>query len=179
MSDENIKDTTDQQNQENGPMPNDDQPSAETLSPEEQTEQKCKELERENMRLRADMENLRKRAHKDKMDFAKYANENLLCEIIPVFDNFERATKVTTEDAELQKFLKGFTMIQDQLEYTLKNAGLEKIEAVNQTFDPNFHEAVEIVETNETESDMVVEVMRTGYIFNDKVIRPALVKVSK
>ena len=90
-------------------------------------EDKIKELEMENLRLRADMENLRKRAFKEKTEFARYANENLLGEIIPVCDNFERATQVNIDDPEMEKFLKGFKMIQDQLDYVLKNAGLEKI----------------------------------------------------
>ncbi len=140
---------------------------------------KVKELETENLRLRADMENLRKRAYKEKTDFARYANENLLGDIIPVCDNFERATQVNVNDPEMEKFLKGFKMIQDQLDYVLKNAGLEKIEAIGQNFDPNFHEAAEIDEDSESETGTIIEVMRTGYKFGDKVIRPALVKVKK
>ena len=92
-------------------------------------EEKIKELEMENLRLRADMENMRKRAFKEKTEFARYANENLLGEIIPVCDNFERATQVNVNDPDMEKFLKGFKMIQDQLDYVLKNAGLEKIQA--------------------------------------------------
>lgn len=142
-------------------------------------EDKIKELEMENLRLRADMENLRKRAFKEKTEFARYANENLLGEIIPVCDNFERATQVNIDDPEMEKFLKGFKMIQDQLDYVLKNAGLEKIQASGQAFDPNFHEAAEVVEEAEGEEGTVIEVMRTGYKFGEKVVRPALVKVKK
>lgn len=142
-------------------------------------EEKIKELEMENLRLRADMENLRKRAYKEKTEFARYANENLLGEIIPVCDNFERATQVNVNDPDMEKFLKGFKMIQDQLDYVLKNAGLEKIQASGQAFDPNFHEAAEVAEESDAEEGTVVEVMRTGYKFGDKVVRPALVKVKK
>ena len=138
-----------------------------------------KELESENLRLRADMENLRKRAHKEKMDFARYANENLLADIIPVCDNFERAVQVTTEDPALINFLKGFTMIQSQLDYVLKNAGLEKIEALDQPFDPNLHEASEMAEGSNEGENVVAQVLRTGYMFGEKVIRPALVAVKK
>ena len=136
-------------------------------------------LEKENMRLRADMENLRKRAQKEKMDFARYANESLLCEIIPVCDNFDRATQVRTQDPEVEKFLKGFQMIQGQLEHILKEAGLEKIEASQQPFDPNLHEAVEVVEGEGGNQEIVAEVLRPGYRYKEKVIRPALVKVVK
>lgn len=142
-------------------------------------EEKIKELEMENLRLRADMENLRKRAFKEKTEFARYANENLLGEIIPVCDNFERATQVNVNDPDMEKFLKGFKMIQDQLDYVLKNAGLEKIQAIGQKFDPNFHEAAEVVENSDVEEGTVIEVMRTGYKFGEKVVRPALVKVNK
>ncbi len=142
-------------------------------------EEEKKELEKENLRLRADMENLRKRAYKEKTDYARYANENLLGEIIPVCDNFERAIQVTTKDPDMENFLKGFKMIQDQLNYVLKNAGLEIIEAEGKAFDPNFHEAAEVVESLDAEAGTVIEVMRTGYKFGDKVIRPALVKVQK
>lgn len=142
-------------------------------------EDMIKELENENLRLRADMENLRKRAHKEKIDFARYANENLLADIIPVCDNFERAVQVATDDPALINFLKGFTMIQSQLDYVLKNAGLEKIEALNQPFDPNLHEASEMAQGSQEGENVVAEVLRTGYTFGDKVIRPALVAVKK
>jgi molecular chaperone GrpE len=142
-------------------------------------EEKIKELEMENLRLRADMENLRKRAFKEKTEFARYANENLLGEIIPVCDNFERATQVNVNDPDMEKFLKGFRMIQDQLDYVLKNAGLEKIQASGQKFDPNFHEASEVVEDSDAEEGTIIEVMRTGYKFGEKIVRPALVKVKK
>lgn len=166
-----MKDEIIQENQE---LENEIQEEVETA-----VEDIIKELENENLRLRADMENLRKRAFKEKTEFARYANENLLCEIIPVCDNFERATQVNVSDPDMEKFLKGFRMIQDQLEYVLKNAGLEKIQAFGQKFDPNFHEAAEVVEDSDAEEGTVIEVMRTGYKFGEKVVRPALVKVNK
>lgn len=137
------------------------------------------ELEKENLRLRADMENLRKRAFKEKTEYARYANENLLGEIIPVCDNFERATQIAVEDPDMENFLKGFKMIQGQLNEVLKNAGLEIIEATGKKFDPNFHEAAEVVEDSDAQAGTIIEVLRTGYQFGDKVIRPALVKVQK
>lgn len=146
---------------------------------EKSPEEIIKDLENENLRLRADMENLRKRAHKEKVDFARYANENLLAEIIPVCDNFERAVQVNTDDKALENFLKGFKMIQSQLDHVLKTAGLEKIEAENQPFDPNLHEASEMAPGGQDGENIVAEVLRTGYIFGDKVIRPALVTVKK
>lgn len=171
-----MKDELNQENQEN-------QENSETIADVEIEEvsldDEKKDLEKENLRLRADMENLRKRAFKEKTDYARYANENLLGEIIPVCDNFERATQVSTKDPDMENFLKGFKMIQDQLSYVLKNAGLEVIDAEGKVFDPNFHEAAEVVESSEAEAGTVIEVMRTGYKFGDKVIRPALVKVQK
>ena len=186
MTDDKLRENDDlyeTQSQEGAPQEQQESGTASAdLSSENQeeiNETKLQELEKENLRLRADMENLRKRAHKDKMDFARYANENLLCEIIPVIDNFERATEVTVDDPECKKFLTGFTMIQNQLEQVLKNAGLEKIEALDQPFDPNLHEAVEMAADAEAGNEIVTAVLRTGYTFNDKLIRPALVKVAK
>lgn len=174
MKEEDLKDNLEEESAGKEQV-KEEQPVSEETTPE----QKIQELEKENLRLRADMENLRKRAYKEKTEFARYANENLLCEIIPVCDNLERATQVTVQDPEVEKFLKGFKMIQGQLEYVLKNAGLEKIEALNLKFDPNFHEAAEVVEDSAIDSDTVVGVMRTGYKFGEKVVRPALVKVTK
>ena len=98
-----MKDELNQENQEN-------QENSETIADVEIEEvsldDEKKDLEKENLRLRADMENLRKRAFKEKTDYARYANENLLGEIIPVCDNFERATQVSTKDPDMENFLK-------------------------------------------------------------------------
>lgn len=173
MKDEKIQDDLEMQKEEIQEVEDDIQLEELTL------EDKQKELEKENLRLKADMENLRKRVFKEKTEYARYANENLLGDIIPVCDNFERATQITTDDPEMEKFLKGFKMVHDQLNYVMKNAGLEPIEAVGKAFDPNIHEAAEVVEDSEAEAGTVIDVIRTGYKFGDKVVRPALVRVKK
>lgn len=151
----------------------------EEIPVEEKLQKELDETKKDKMRLMADMENLRKRSQTEKMEYAKYANQNLLQDILPIMDNFERAIMVETESQELKNFLKGFEMINTQLNDILKNSGLEKIEALDQVFDPNLHEAAMSVADENYDDDIIIEVLRTGYKYKEKVIRPAMVKVVK
>ncbi|WP_411347560.1 nucleotide exchange factor GrpE [Paenibacillus sp. WLX2291] len=130
------------------------------------------------LRAQADFDNFRRRTQKEKEDLAKYASAGLITELIPVIDNFERAMATKPDSPELESFSKGVDMIFRQLSDVLKNTGLTPMESVGQPFNPEFHQAVMQVESDEHEEGTVVEELQKGYILKDKVIRPAMVKVS-
>ena len=104
----------------------------------------------------------------------------MIKELLPIIDNFERAILMDDEDLtdELSKFLKGFKMIYTDLYKILKDNEVKAIDALNQEFDANFHDAV-LAEKSDKKSGTVIEVLQKGYIYKDKVIRPAMVKVSE
>ncbi|MDB6056397.1 MAG: GrpE protein [Verrucomicrobiales bacterium] len=134
------------------------------------------------LRQTADFDNYKKRAAREKSDAIKYANEGLLQKLIPILDNFEAAlAAVPTENAtaSAQSLQQGVSMIHSLLRNALLEAGLEEIDATNQVFDPNLHEAVSQKEPNEVADGHVVQQMRKGYKFRERLVRPASVVVAK
>jgi len=130
------------------------------------------------LRAQADFDNFRRRTLKEREELAQYASLKLITELLPVVDNFERALKAGVDSAESESFVKGVDMIYRQLFQVLESEGLKPMEAVGQPFDPEVHQAVMQVESEEYEEGIVVEAIQTGYWLKDKVIRPAMVKVS-
>lgn len=155
------------------------QPSEATDGKFEERQKEIEELNQRILRISADFDNFRKRTRLEKEELAKYANANLVTELLPVIDNFQRALDVQEPSSEIKSFLKGFEMIFKQLNEVLKQAGLETIDCVGQAFDPQKHDGVMQVEDDSVEDNTILEDMRTGYIFKDKVIRPSMVKVAK
>ena len=127
-------------------------------------------------RLQADFVNYRNRTKREKESVALEAKIELVNEILPVIDNFERALSAEGEKDDLRT---GVEMIYKQLMNNLKSQGLKKIATVGEEFDHKYHEAIMQVEDCEEESGIIVEEMQTGYLIEDKVIRPAMVKVAK
>jgi len=130
------------------------------------------------LRAQADFDNFRRRTQKEKEELGKYASMKLVTELIPVIDNFERAMATVPEGPETESFAKGIQMIFRQLETVLGNEGLTAMETVGQPFNPEFHQAIMQVESDEHEEGIVVEEVQKGYMLKDKVLRPAMVKVS-
>ncbi|WP_128102923.1 nucleotide exchange factor GrpE [Paenibacillus sp. DCT19] len=130
------------------------------------------------VRAQADFDNFRRRTQKEKEELAKYASMKLITELVPVIDNFERAMATVPEGTESESFSKGIQMIFRQLESVLNNEGLTAMETVGQPFNPEFHQAIMQVESDEYEEGTVVEEVQKGYMLKDKVLRPAMVKVS-
>ena len=128
-------------------------------------------------RAQADFENLKRRTNKEREQLLKYAAEELIIDILPVIDNFQRALESKNKSSE--EFVSGVEMIYKQLLDVLKKAGVEEIKSLGEDFDPNKHEAIMQVESEEYPENKIVEVLRKGYILKDKIIRPAVVKVSK
>lgn len=140
----------------------------------------CDQLKDRFLRVSSDFQNYRKRMEKEKADLHAYANERLICDLLPVLDNFERAVLSGTERTDpAETFVKGIEMVFKQLKDVLEASGLQKIDALGKPFDPTVHHAVMQVEEEEAEPDTVVEVFQTGYSLNAKVIRPSMVKVAK
>ncbi len=140
---------------------------------------KIKELEDVLLRLKADNINYRKRKDEEVSKMLEYANEDIVKDILPIVDNFERAIKLDDDnlDDELSKFLAGFKMIYCHIIEALEKYGVKAIDGDNKEFNPIYHQAV-LTEKGETPG-MVIEVLQKGYLLKDKVIRPAMVKVSE
>lgn len=130
------------------------------------------------LRVQADYDNFRRRTRQEKEEFAKYASEKLVEQLLPVYDNFDRAIEAGKESTDYSALLKGIEMIFRQFASILESEGVTPIEAVGQPFNPEFHQAVMQVETDEYEEGIVVEELQKGYKMKDKVIRPSMVKVS-
>ncbi len=133
------------------------------------------------LRVTAEMQNMRRRMEEERANLLKYEGEDLIKKLLPIVDNFERAIKMddTNLEDEVSKFLSGFKMIYGNLNDTLKGFEVISIEVLNQPFDPSKMEAVMVEEVEGVEPNIVVDVMQKGYTYKGKVIRHAMVKVSK
>ena len=144
----------------------------------EEEAKKAEEAESERyMRLMAEFQNFKKRAAREKSDIHAYANEKIVGELLPVLDNFERA--LDAEGGDLEAYAKGMQLIFEQLKTALENAGLEEINAMDETFDPNVHNAVMTDNLEDKEDGTITKVLQKGYKLKDKVIRPSMVAVNK
>lgn len=149
-------------------------------SPEQALSALAKELEEQKdkfLRLYSDFETYKRRVQKDREELYKFANEELVKELLPSLDNLETALKHASRSADGLK--EGVEMTLRELKRTLERAGLKPIEALGQPFNPEYHHAIAQVEREDLPDKTVVDEMRKGYLFNDKVIRPSLVTVSK
>lgn len=127
------------------------------------------------LRGRAEFDNARRRFERERSDFLQFAAMDLIKEILPVLDDFERALRVETAD---RNYSKGVELIYQRLYETLKKLGLEPIEAEGRQFDPNLHQAVERVTTDEADDQTILGEFQRGYNFKGKLLRPAMVRVA-
>ena len=134
------------------------------------------EYKEKYQRLLADFTNFKKREEKARADFKKFASSNLIEELLPVLDNFDRALKDQDEE---DSFVQGIMMTRDSLWKVLEKEGLEEIESDGVEFDPNFHHAFQTEENEDFKSNYIIETYQKGYKLNDRVIRPSMVKVAK
>mgnify|MGYP001046721459 CR=1 FL=1 len=130
------------------------------------------------LRLQADYDNFRRRTRQEKEDFAKYASSEVVEKLLPVLDNFDRALAAGRSGNDYEALIKGVDMIYRQFKQVLEQVGLSEMNAVGQPFNPEYHNAVMKVEDEEHEEGIVLEELQKGYMFKDKVLRPAMVKVS-
>lgn len=127
------------------------------------------------LRTLADFENYRKRSEREKSDFYRYAAAGILKDILPIFDNFDRALEHADEGDE---FHKGVALIYKQLFDALQKHGLRTIDDVDVHFDPNIHEAVIRDENPSVPNHTVLDILQKGYFLHDRLLRPALVRVA-
>lgn len=144
-------------------------------------EQKLKDAEQNILKEKAETINYRKRKDEEVGKMLKYCNEDLVEEILPTLDNFERAIALDDADLtdELSKFLSGFKMIYCHLVNALEKYGVKAIDGFDKPFNPTYHNAVMTEKVEGVKPGMVVEVLQKGYLLKDKVIRTAMVKVSE
>lgn len=147
----------------------------------QELEIKVKELETKALASQAEMINYRRRKDEEISRMLKYANEDMVTELLQTIDNFERAIKMDDNNLEdeVSKFLQGFKMIYCNLVNTLEKFEVKAIDGANKEFDPTYHQAVMTEKREGMASGMVIEVLQKGYLLKDKVIRPAMVKVSE
>lgn len=156
------------------------------LSIEEQYEAKLAELqaklddeENRHLRLRADFDNMRRRNQLDREAAEKYRAQNLLSDLLPVLDNFERALQVETTSEEAASIIKGIEMVYRSLIEATEKEGLQVIKAEGEPFDPNVHQAVMQEQDSEKETGVVLRELQKGYVLKDRVLRPTMVSVNE
>ena len=131
------------------------------------------------LRTAADFDNFRKRSRRELVDMEKRAREDFLKELLPVFDNLERATAHAETATDVKALADGIGLVKRQFLDTLAKIGVERIKAQGAAFDPAFHEAVQQLETDEHPPGTVIHEVQAGYIQGDKLVRPAIVVVAK
>lgn len=129
-----------------------------------------------SMRIQAEMMNIKRRSDETISNYMKYANEDILKRLLPIVDNFERA--LSLENEENKEFLKGFSIVYSDIVNILNENEVKEINSLNEDFDPSIHQAVLTEKCDDVESGKVIEVLLKGYKYKDKVLRPAMVKVS-
>ncbi|HDD43677.1 MAG TPA: nucleotide exchange factor GrpE [Candidatus Desulfofervidus auxilii] len=145
---------------------------------EDKTKEAAKYRE-EWLRALAELDNFRKRAEKERSDYFKFANEQLIKEILPILDNLERAINHGQSSNDLKGLLEGVKLTLKMLNQCLEKFGVKPIEAKGQKFDPNFHEVIRVEEKEDVEEGSIIEVYQKGYLLHDRLLRPALVVVAK
>ena len=131
------------------------------------------------LRAQAEIENMKKRFKKEREDLLKFSNESLIKQLLSVVDNLEKAISHSQEQSSLKALTEGVELTLQGLRDTLSKAGLSEVKTTGETFDPNFHEAVSEQENNSVEPGIILHELQKGYTLNDRLIRPAMVVVSK
>ncbi len=184
---EEEKETTTQEIKEEAPLEEENSKTDEEETTQDETsqeqkedfEQKYEDLNNKYLRLAADFDNFRKRTTQEKEELSKYTTVQVLKKIAAVLDTFDRAKEHLKDIDNCQTVKDGYEVAYKQFVDTLKKIGMQEIEALGQAFNPNEHEAITQVPTDEYEPDTVAVVAQKGYKLEDRIIRPALVGVAK
>jgi molecular chaperone GrpE len=161
------------------PLP---EPPMEAPGPDEALMAKTEEVKRLQdrlLRLQAEFENYKKRTAREKTEFLKFANESLLLDLLPVLDNLERALAAARAEASFTALADGVEMIVRLFRSTLEKNGVKPMEAVGQPFDPGLHQAVAQVKSSDGSENHVVDEIQKGYFLEGRVLRAAMVRVSR
>jgi molecular chaperone GrpE len=153
--------------------------AAAPVDPLEQARQEAARLKDQLLRTAADFDNYRKRSRRDQADAEKKARDDVLRDLLPVFDNLERAMAHTEKATDVQSVAEGVRMVIRQFTDTLTKLGVDRIQTIGLPFDPAVHEAIQHLESTEHAPGTVAAEIQGGYRAHDRLIRPALVVVAK
>jgi len=128
-------------------------------------------------RIQAEFDNYRKRAAREQQDYREYALADALKSLLPILDSLDRALK--TNAASLEEYRSGIELIDKQFHDALARLGVQPVEAEGESFDPNLHQAVQMVDTDEAEDNRVIDELQRGYKLKDRLLRPAMVRVAR
>lgn len=187
MEEEVVLDTTDQEENEIETSNQVEEATEEAGNEEEVVEvdevaelkAQLEEEQNKYVRMLADFDNYKRRQLKMQEEQKKYRAQSLISNVLPVLDNLSRALQVEVSSEDAVSLKEGVQMIERDLLTALEGEGLQVIEATGQPFDPNFHQAVMTAPEEGVESNIVLEEFQKGYVLNDRVIRPSMVKVSE
>jgi len=166
-----------------------DSPAAEGASPQNggsasETESELEKVKAERAayldraaRIQAEFENFRKRSVRQQEEFREYAVADAIKSLLPILDSLDRALK--TKAVSLEDFRSGIELIDKQFHDALAKLGVEPLEAEGQAFDPNFHQAVQMVDTDEVKDNHIIDELQRGYKLKDRLLRPAMVRVAR
>ena len=180
--DENLEEDTSTKNDE--PQNEADSTEEENEeSEEERLQEEVRALKEDKIRVLAEMENLRKRFDREKIDSIKYGSVNFARDILSPGDNLERALSAINQEEDhpqsIKNLIEGLKMVQKEFSSALEKNGISKINSMNEKFDPNLHQAMMEVERDDLDEGIVVQEIQTGYMMHDRLLRPAMVGVSK
>ena len=144
-------------------------------------QEKVTALQEALLRNQAELMNFKRRKEEETSRLLKYANEDIILGFLPILDNIERAINMDDDNLEdeVSKFLSGFKMIYSQIRDLLNKFEVKEIICLNEKFDPTYHQAVLTDKVEGVESGIVLEVLQKGYMYKDKLLRPAMVKVNE
>jgi molecular chaperone GrpE len=155
------------------------EPPAPEPDPLEAARAEVQKLRDQLLRTAADFDNYKKRARRESQDGERRAREDFLRDLLPVFDNLERATQHADSAKDVKSLADGIGMVMRMFADTLSKIGIERVTALGQPFDPALHEAVQHLETTEVPAGCVAAEVQAGYRFGDRLVRPAMVVVAK
>jgi molecular chaperone GrpE len=141
-------------------------------------ERQVEEHQQRYLRAQADFDNFRRRTAKEREELAQYATMKLITQLLPVVDNFERAITAAKQNYDFEALSKGVDMVSRQFNQVLEQEGLKPMETVGEPFNPEYHQAVMQEQSADHEEGIILEELQKGYMLKDKVLRPAMVKVS-
>lgn len=153
-------------------------PVSDLLKQIESLQEEVKTRKEEALRVRAEMENYRKRAQREKDELRKIAAANIVEELLPVLDNMKLGLQSAQQHPEAKVVADGFEMVNAQLRSTLEGHGLKELNPKGEAFDPNFHDCMSEQTSEDVGADHVLEVIRAGYMLGERLLRPASVIVS-
>ncbi len=181
----NESENADEDNQEHNEENENEQVIEEDVeeTEEDRLKEEIRKLKEEKIRVLAEMENMRKRFDREKIDSIKYGSINFARDILSPGDNLERALSAINKEDDhpesIKNLIEGLLMVKKELTSTLEKNGITKIDTLNKNFDPNLHQAMMEIENNDLDEGVVVQEIQTGYMMHDRLLRPAMVGVSK